>query len=153
MSTDDIMTLQAYSPSPPPPHSPPPPLTKAEYSNLAFIHNNMSIGDDIDRHTMTLHALKDVEVHSLVVSLCWDFTSLVGIPDHHVSIRTNSDSALWSKGKNKEINIHTQEQNETGNRRLVWTGIQLWICPSGDFTTTWLNLHENEHMLNLMSVT
>ena len=107
MSTDNIMTLQAYSPSPPPP-PPQLPFTKAEYSNLAFIHNNMSVGDDIDWHTMTLHALKDVEVHSLVVSLRWDFTSLVGIPDHHVGIRTNSNSALWSNGKNKEINIHTR---------------------------------------------
>ena len=42
---------------------------RTQYCYLSLVDHNLSIADDTHWHTVTQHALKDVEVHCLVMCL------------------------------------------------------------------------------------
>lgn len=64
---------------------------------MSIIYHHPAITDDIYRHTMTLHALKDIEIHSLMVGFGWNCPCLVWIPHYNICIRPFCNATLCKK--------------------------------------------------------
>ena len=62
-----------------------------------FIECDFTTCDHIHWNAMTFHAFENVEIASVVMRLGRDDSSLVGIPDNHVSVRSDGDATLANK--------------------------------------------------------